>query len=129
MSEDQEMDSDQSLVLTHYTGYIPKNEAERLLLEFSKKLCGRCVNRILNENIQLLSLDAIAAAELVAVHAWVIICQDLATGKLRGPGSREKAYQNLIRSFRNHRVNFAIFQKKQVKAEKRAKYMQVGIKG
>lgn len=104
MQEDIGIDADGFLVIAHHTEYVPINEAERKLIVAAIKLCGRCVNRVIEEHKTDLSLNAVHTAGVVAAHVWAQVLKDLASGKLRGPGSREKAYRNIVRCLHNHKI-------------------------
>ena len=125
MTEDIGIDADGFLVIAQHTEYAPRNEAEQKLIVSAIKLCGRCVNRVIEEHKTDLSLLAVNAAGVVAAHMWAQALKDLATGKLRGLGSREKAYRNIVRFLHNHKILLLELQMKQesvpVQAEPQSK--------
>ncbi len=86
------------------------HEVDLQLVAAAERLCGRCINRLLQTG-QKPSLDAVGCAEITAASAWIEVQQRVHRGELRGFGSRERGYRKIIKALRNYRIEYDPFEK------------------
>ncbi len=77
--------------------------ADAALIKYAGLLYSRCVQKLL---VRQPNLEAVFAAELTAVAGWIEVENGLSEGTLRGEDRRWHAYQEIVRTLREYRLEY-----------------------